>query len=75
MLLMHRYGQRSILGNYELGIFTVFSFVLSKFGTCNNIILWFHLIFGTLDIILNFLAFGINKIITFEFQFFIYLFI
>jgi len=37
MLLMRICGERASLGNYELGIFTVFSFVLSKFGTCNTI--------------------------------------
>jgi len=32
-------GERASLGDYELGIFTMFSIVLSNFGTCNNTII------------------------------------
>jgi len=39
MRLMLSDGERASLGDYELGSFTLFSIVLSNFGTCNNTII------------------------------------
>ena len=64
---------RASLG-LELGTLLCFPLFLSDFGTCIDITIQLYINYGTLNYVLNFLAFGNNNIATFKFIF-LYLFI